>query len=143
VVEIYKMDKKSGLNKDLSYNIIGLSNEDDSIIITFIDYGFYFGLTPDALKLNTEEFDKKRFLENVTEAQPVFIDIYQVHGLSLLVGWGFLHMIGYCAARYLKHYQWWIYVHILCTELPALCTVITVSVIYSRSNIILIQADFL
>jgi hypothetical protein len=50
------------------------------------------------------------------------VDIWAVHGISLIICWGVLNFIGYCAARFLKHYTWWIYVHFAGSILPALWT---------------------
>jgi hypothetical protein len=83
-------------------------------------------------KINLTEKVNPRLLE---EQFSTPIDIYQVHGITLVVGWGFVHILGYCAARFLKHYHWWIYIHLFCTELPALATLIIISIMFSKCKV--------
>ena len=39
------------------------------------------------------------------------IDFWAFHGISLVIGWSVFNFFGYIAARFLKHYTWWIWVH--------------------------------
>jgi hypothetical protein len=68
-----------------------------------------------AVKLN----QPKRMLQDSTS---VPVDVFAVHGISLMICWGLLNFFGYCAARFLRHYKWWLYVHFACTILPAYWT---------------------
>jgi hypothetical protein len=61
--------------------------------------------------------DHFRLLQDPTGSPPV--DILAVHGISLMICWGLLMFFGYCAARYLKHYKWWLYIHVAASIMPA------------------------
>jgi hypothetical protein len=138
---VVKIFKTAGDNlEDITDKAVkSIANEQERIIFVFIDHISNEVDIDLTLTSGEGEYDNSKsirfLLDNDDESIPTYIDIYQVHGVALIVGWGFLHILGYCAARYLKHYHWWLYIHVLCTELPAIATIGTIGVIYSRSNI--------
>ena len=50
-------------------------------------------------------------------------NFWAVHGIGQLIGWNFLVTIGYVAARFLKHYPWWLPLHFIGGTVPAMFSV--------------------
>jgi hypothetical protein len=68
-------------------------------------------------------YSETNFLETtrILQESPS-VDIWAVHGISLMLCWGLLMFFGYCAARFLKHHKWWIYIHLGFSIIPAYWT---------------------
>lgn len=68
-----------------------------------------------------------------TSANDVYWD---VHGIGMFVAWNLFVTIGYIAARFLKHYSWWTFLHLLGGTVPALFSVgIIIAAIVKRNLI--------
>jgi hypothetical protein len=63
------------------------------------------------------------------------VDIFwYVHGIGMFIAWNFFVLIGYIAARFLKHYPWWIFLHILGGTIPAFFSVGIIIAAIIKSN---------
>ena len=50
--------------------------------------------------------------------------IFEIHGISLIIAWSFLNLVGYVSARLLKHLPFWIWIHRLGSGLTGLTTIV-------------------
>lgn len=58
------------------------------------------------------------------EAEVSSVDYYwYVHGIGMFIAWNLFVLIGYVAARFMKHYPWWSFLHFLGGTIPALFSV--------------------
>lgn len=55
-----------------------------------------------------------------TSGQDAF---WSIHGIGQLIAWNIFVFIGYIAARFLRHYPWWSYLHFLGGTIPSWFTI--------------------
>lgn len=64
---------------------------------------------------------------------------FTAHGVGNLIAWNFLITIGYIAARFLRHYPWWSYLHFVGGTIPCLYSFSVSIAAIIKSNFILFQ----
>ena len=63
------------------------------------------------------------------------VDIYwYIHGIGMFIAWNLFVLIGYIAARFLKHYPWWIILHFIGGTVPSLFSVGIIVAAIVKSN---------
>lgn len=64
------------------------------------------------------------------------VDIYwYIHGIGMFIAWNLFVLIGYVAARFLKHHPWWLILHFIGGTVPSLFSVgIIVAAIIKSNN---------
>lgn len=61
-------------------------------------------------------------------------NFWAIHGIGQLVGWNVLVTIGYIAARFLKHYPWWLPLHFIGGTIPALYSIVVIIMAIARGK---------
>ena len=59
---------------------------------------------------------------------------WAIHGIGQLIGWNLLVTIGYIAARFLKHYPWWLILHFLGGTIPAIFSVVIIAITFAKGK---------
>jgi len=60
---------------------------------------------------------------------------WYIHGIGMFIAWNLFVLIGYIAARFLKHYTWWSLLHFLGGTIPSLFSVGIIITAIIKSNL--------